>query len=740
MPKERTNGGAVLVIDDEDSMREGCRQTLEDKGYRASVAENGEEGLLLAEKIRPNVALVDLKMPGMSGIDVLTGIREIDPDIASIVITGYGTMESAVEAMKLGACDFLCKPFDDEVLLESVSRVMEKKGIQGARAMPDQKETETEDQLAASVCHQLRPPAFAASQLIELVMHELRDPLTPRQTSILESACERMTTLRNMIEDWLEIGGIEGRPFTPDPEPMDLAQIIKDAWEMVPDEDAGARVMLRVETSDGVRPVQGKRRLLCGLFANLFSNSVKFTSGPGEIKVQVGMQDGNTIARISDTGVGIPAEELPHVFQPFYRGARAGVKRKGGSGLGLAVARTIVGVHRGNISVNSPPGQGATFTITLPAEGKITAIPAAPPRHLPAVGPARMRMITAKALSARQFSDFVNRLVVSQAVVGVKAKDGAADCFVFGPLNDASELCLDYDVTLLPPKKYLLPCRETLVDFKLGDAVDAKPHVEEPCPTVLIGIHPYDMIAINQLDRMMSEGTPDPHYLARREALAIIGADPTCVSESAFWTLMGCDYVKEGFDLWISDIGGTYVVESCTERGDSLLEKYAEARDATKEELIIRARRRKIIINKAPRRDDDFDPKDLPNLLRRSFDHYIWEENAKNCLSCGNCNVLCPTCYCFDVKDEVDISLTRGERYRTWDGCVLQDFAKIGTGENFRERRMERYRHRFYRKGMYLYDKCGHIACVGCGRCVSACLPDIADPVKVFNILKEKGS
>ena len=130
-----------------------------------------------------------------------------------------------------------------------------------------------------------------------------------------------------------------------------------------------------------------------------------------------------------------------------------------------------------------------------------------------------------------------------------------------------------------------------------------------------------------------------------------------------------------------------------------------------------------------------FRPTDLPGLLRGAFDNPIWAEKAQKCLSCGSCNLVCPTCYCFDVKDEVDISLKSAERYRVWDGCLMEDFAKVAGDENFREDRLQRYRHRFYRKGMYLFDKYGLIACVGCGRCASACLSDIADPVAVYGTL-----
>ncbi len=99
----------------------------------------------------------------------------------------------------------------------------------------------------------------------------------------------------------------------------------------------------------------------------------------------------------------------------------------------------------------------------------------------------------------------------------------------------------------------------------------------------------------------------------------------------------------------------------------------------------------------------------------------------------GSCVLVCPTCYCFDVMDNPDLSLKTGERGRTWDGCLLEDFAKISSGENFRNTKAARYRHRYFKKGKYLFDRFGFVSCVGCGRCSSNCLPDIANPVNLFN-------
>ena len=130
----------------------------------------------------------------------------------------------------------------------------------------------------------------------------------------------------------------------------------------------------------------------------------------------------------------------------------------------------------------------------------------------------------------------------------------------------------------------------------------------------------------------------------------------------------------------------------------------------------------------------DFPPELIPELLKDSYGKSgFWEKHSEKCLACGSCVLVCPTCYCFDVKDNPDLSLEHGERIRTWDGCLLEDFAKIASGENFRATRPTRYRHRYFKKGKYLFDRFGFVSCVGCGRCSSNCLPDIANPVNLFN-------
>ena len=729
MLREPTQEASIAVIDDEESMREGCRQTLEAEGYRTTVAEDGERGLRLVEEIKPDVVLVDLKMPGMSGMEVLQRINEIAPDTIRIVITGYGTIESAVTAMREGTFDYLTKPFGPEKLLEVVASAIDRSVLQRRSAAMEQEKEIALDNFAAVVCHQLRSPAADAAQYIEVLSKELAGPLTTKQRSMLHRAYQLTENLTKLVGDWLNLARLESGALPFEPQSVALPRVIEDNWQAIPDGEG--RVVLELHVEPDVKPVRGEENLLRELFKILLTNAVQFTSDSGRVIVKLSAEGKHTVVSVSDTGTGIPEEELPHVFEPFYRGARAAEGGEIGFGIGLAIAKRIVSLHDGAIRAASAPGRGTTFTLRLPTEAGVYLTPIAPPAFVP-VEPRPAVETATKALSAQQLANFVERMIAEQPVAGVKAKE---DRFVFGPLESASELRLNYDVTLLPPKKYLQPPRDTLVRFKLHTSPVAEPCVEPSQPTVIIGVHPYDMIAINQLDRLMSETNPDPNYLTRRSSLAIIGVDPKRASERAFWGAMGCSVVNEGFDLWLSEIRGTYVVEIGSEKGAALLEKYAEARKATVKELAARSMVRDRLKELGTPREVNFSPAELPALLRRSIEDRTWEEKAQKCLSCGSCNLVCPTCYCFDVKDETDVSLKEGERYRVWDGCMLEDFAKVATGENFRKERLQRYRHRFYRKGLYLHDKNGQIACVGCGRCATACLPDIADPVAVFNAL-----
>jgi len=393
MVEELTQEVTVLVIDDQESMREGCRQTLEEQGHRTLVAGSGEQGIRLVKEYEPTVVLVDLKMPGMSGIEVIDEIRKIDPHIVTIVITGYGSISSAVGAMKRGTFDYVTKPFGPEMLVDAVNRAIEQYGRQMRAEELEQAKEAAMSNFAAFVSHQLKSPAAAAAQYIEVVMSELTGPLTDKQRSALERAYRRTEDLTTLIRDWLKLGQLDAGMLEADFKPVELGRVIEEAWNAVSDEEGRSRITLSIEMCENVKPMDGDEDLLREAFTNLFSNSVKFTSGPGEVTVQLAPEGKHVAISVKDAGIGIPEEELPHLFEPFYRGARAGVKRIGGFGLGLSIVKKIISVHGGTIAVASTPGQGATFMLKLPTKAGTSAITTAPP-EIVAARPKRVVGVT----------------------------------------------------------------------------------------------------------------------------------------------------------------------------------------------------------------------------------------------------------------------------------------------------------------------------------------------------------
>ena len=337
-----------------------------------------------------------------------------------------------------------------------------------------------------------------------------------------------------------------------------------------------------------------------------------------------------------------------------------------------------------------------------------------------------------KIISKEDFSNFVNALIQDDAwnVKGVKSKGNK---FAFGTLNSASELRLDYDVTLLPPKKYFFPQRETLFTYELADGFSAK-NPAEAKPMVIIGVHPYDIMALLHMDEIFRETKSDPYYFEKRKSSIIIGVNIQKMSKWCFAPIMGCATIDFGFDLMLTDLGNRYAITSGSEKGEALLAKYAKnVTIALARDVQLVSQKKTDILHMAQQKLD-FSPELIPELLSKTYGESVfWEKHSEKCLACGSCVLVCPTCYCFDVKDNPDLSLERGERIRTWDGCLLEDFAKIASGENFRATRPTRYRHRYFKKGKYLFDRFGFISCVGCGRCSSNCLPNIANPVNLFN-------
>lgn len=327
---------------------------------------------------------------------------------------------------------------------------------------------------------------------------------------------------------------------------------------------------------------------------------------------------------------------------------------------------------------------------------------------------------------------WVERLCRQYRVVGPIQKHGQT---VFGEITGAKELCLDYQSTVLPPKKYLTPQQEILLKYRMDGS-----HIEaaiEPQQTVVLGVHTCDIHAMKLFDRIFSQGFTDQHYQSHRQNTCLVSIE--CLrpcSEQSFCRDMGTASVADGYDLHLIDLGDAYAINVGTVRGEMLLKGFHHVFDVVESDMV---RINEVLGSKwqeFPYRLHS-EVHELPELLTESYDSELWHELGDRCLACGMCTQVCPTCYCFDMSDETDLMLEEGKRVRRWDSCQIHEFAMVAGGHNFRERLAARQRHRFMRKGKYQMDAYDMVGCVGCGRCANACLVHIT-PVEVFNELHER--
>jgi formate hydrogenlyase subunit 6/NADH:ubiquinone oxidoreductase subunit I len=303
-------------------------------------------------------------------------------------------------------------------------------------------------------------------------------------------------------------------------------------------------------------------------------------------------------------------------------------------------------------------------------------------------------------------------------VFGTIEKDGFP---AFGELSSVKELVLSSTPTHLSAKEFLFPQREVLLKFNMKNATHES--VIETRKQVLIGLHPCDIRGLNLMDRVFAHGVPDPNYLARRDQTIVIGAD--CMPDDyCFCKSLGNSEVDDGFDIFLHALGKGFLVRTGSEQGGAMLSQYADTREPSVREFH-EYQERKAKRDSSFKASLDASPSELPEIYSRANESPVWDKIGAICTGCGSCNNVCPTCYCFDVKDEVKASLVEGERVRTWDGCALEDFAKVAGGHNFRKTRAERLRHRFNRKFRYLSGTFASLFCVGCGRCSRTCLVKI---------------
>jgi two-component system sensor histidine kinase/response regulator len=377
-----SDNGKILVIDDELGIREGCRRALKPQGYEVETAATIHEGLQKIKDETFDLVLLDVMMPDGRGIELVEPIHQKDPETVCVIITGYATVELAVQAIKQGAYNFISKPFTADVLLMTVNQGIEKRRLsleagrlreaenRAAELARAKEEMERLDRFKTefmwTVAHELRSPVGGAMSLLRTLRRGLAGDLSDTQNEILGRIESRLDMLTVLINDLLDLAA--GKAIGPDQpsEWIELLPVLNNLAEYFSPEVENKKIHFVLDAPESSPLVHATQDGLEKIFRNLISNAIKYTPEGGDVRVEVTEDDSLVRIAVSDTGMGIPEADMAHLWEEFFRASNARKSGILGTGLGLSIVKQFVDSFSGTVEVQSHEGKGTTFTITLP--------------------------------------------------------------------------------------------------------------------------------------------------------------------------------------------------------------------------------------------------------------------------------------------------------------------------------------------------------------------------------------
>lgn len=363
MTGERTANGPIVVMDDDEAMRRACEATLCSAGYQVETYQDGPSGLKRVEQGGVALVVVDLKMPGLSGTEVVERVRLVDPDVVVIVITGYATVDAAVETMKVGAYDFIPKPFTAEELRVIIARGMERRRLSmEAKRLREEKEAQAR-RFITFASHQLQSPLGAVQQYLDVMRHQLGEDLPQQHRSWIERSHKKIADMLELIGRWLTVSMVEGGQLATGRQRVFWQDMVPEVLESLAVAAKDKQVTLHDEVPRTLPAVVGDVPALRILLANLAGNAVKYNRPGGRVTIRAHTDQTTASLSVSDTGVGIPPEDQERVFDEFYR---VPGQTEEGTGMGLFICKKIAEELGGRLTLVSRPGGGAEFSVVLP--------------------------------------------------------------------------------------------------------------------------------------------------------------------------------------------------------------------------------------------------------------------------------------------------------------------------------------------------------------------------------------
>jgi signal transduction histidine kinase len=332
----------ILIVDDEMGPRESLKMIL-NPYYTVHVADRGAQAIEMLKEIPVDLVTVDLKMPGLTGINVLEKVKEHDPDIEAIIITGYGSLDTAIEGLRLGAFDYISKPFDVNHILSLVRRGLERRN---AKARLRQVKSD----FLSNVSHELRTPLSVVVGFVYLLLNQVIGKLSEEQQKILETVYRNSEELLELIDNVLWMTSLNVGDSGTNIEQFNARDIVTETIKRYDKGIQEKGLTVNVEIADSGVAIVSDRSKVERVFQNVFNNAVKFTSqGSVTVRVQPSSDRRSVVFEVADTGTGIEENKIDTIFEPFHQADNSSVRSFSGLGLGLTVARRMAEIIGGKI-------------------------------------------------------------------------------------------------------------------------------------------------------------------------------------------------------------------------------------------------------------------------------------------------------------------------------------------------------------------------------------------------------
>jgi two-component system, sensor histidine kinase and response regulator len=368
----------LLVVDDEAGIRSGVMRILEnftvsypfmdeDFEFDVMAVETGEEAIEILDQKIIDILLLDNKLPGIQGIDVLEYINKKEFDIVVVMITSYASLDLAVKATRKGAYDFVPKPFTPKELRASIETITKQLFL---RRMTTKLKTEGKQirfQFLSVLSHELKSPINAVEGYLRLMQEKKNGELIHDYMEMIDRALFRIQGMRNLILDMLDFTKIESGKKNRSIEPLNLSELTQQCIDAFQPLSIHKDVDIYLSCSEKILLHADKQEIEIVL-NNLLSNAIKYNKQGGRVDVMLRKDEQQVIIVVEDTGIGMKAEDINRLFKDFVRIKSDKTKNISGSGLGLSIVKKILDMYGAKISVSSMPDKGSSFTLCFNEE------------------------------------------------------------------------------------------------------------------------------------------------------------------------------------------------------------------------------------------------------------------------------------------------------------------------------------------------------------------------------------